>query len=82
VAGIEALTKEFLMKPLFVLPMLVALARPALAEKGFTGFPCENECPLAQQANLHRSFGTEALMASAAARTELVQRVESGFHRI
>ncbi len=70
------------MKKLIVLPVLVALALPVLAETSFQGYRCENECPLAQQANLHRSYGTEALLASAGARSELTARVELRLARI
>ncbi len=70
------------MKTLFVLPALVVLALPVFAEKSFRGFRCDNECPLAKQANLQRAFGAEAPAASTAARAELVARVESGSNRI
>ena len=70
------------MQRLFVLPMLIVLAAPALAEKPFQGFRCENECPLAQDANLRRSFGTEAQVASAVVRSDLASRVERNLGRI
>jgi hypothetical protein len=70
------------MQKLLVLPALVVLALPVLAEKGFSGFRCENECPLAQQANLRRSFGTEAAVASTVVRSEVVASVERNLSRI
>jgi len=71
-----------MMKTMSLLSALVALALPVLAEKSSQGFRCENECPLAQQANLHRSYGSEALLASAGARVELTARVERSLARI
>lgn len=70
------------MQKLFVLSMLIVLAAPAFAEKKFQGFSCENECPLAQAANLRRSFGTEAQVASAVVRSDLASRVERNLGRI
>ena len=70
------------MKKLLILPALAVLALPALAHKGFTGFPCENECPLAKAANLHRSFGTEAVVASAMVRSDIAANVEKNLARI
>lgn len=70
------------MKKLLVLPALVALALPAFAAKGFTGFPCENACPLAKTANLHRSFGTEAVVASTTIRSDVFANLEKNLARI
>jgi hypothetical protein len=70
------------MQKLLVLPALVVLALPALADKGFTGFRCENECPLAKQANSHRSFGTEGAVVSTVLRSDVVANVEKGLARI
>lgn len=70
------------MKNLFALPALALLALPAFATSGFTGFPCENECPLAKSANLHRSFGTEAVVASATLRSDVVANLEKNLARI
>lgn len=70
------------MKKLLVLSAAIALALPVLAGQGFEGFRCENECPLAQQANLHRSFGTEATASSAVMRSALAMRVEQSLSRI
>lgn len=70
------------MKNLFALPALALLALPALATAGFTGFTCENECPLAKTANLRRSFGTEAVVASAMVRSDVAANVEKNLARI
>jgi len=70
------------MQSLIVLPVLVVLALPVLAERGSSAFRCENVCPLAKQANLHRSFGTEAAVASTVVRSELAARVEQSLGRI
>lgn len=70
------------MQKLFVLPIVILLAVPALAEKKFQGFTCENECPLAQHANLRRSLGTEAQLASTVVRSDLARRVERNLARI
>jgi len=70
------------MKKLIVLPALALLALPALATNGFSGFQCENECPLAKAANLHRSFGTEAVVASAMVRSDVAANLEKNLARI
>lgn len=70
------------MQKLFVLPMVILLAAPVFADKKFQGFSCENECPLAQHANLRRSFGTEAQLASTVVRSDLASRVERNLARI
>jgi len=56
---------------------LVALPAVALAGDGkmLAGCGCNNECPLAQAANEHRSTGGEAVLASAKVRTEAVRAV-------
>ena len=59
-------------KPLIV-GTLAALAVPAfvaLAGECSEGFDCSNICPLARQANEHRSDGREAASASQAVRTQ------------
>jgi hypothetical protein len=70
------------MKTLFVLSTLFALAVPVFAREGFKGYRCENECPLAQHANSHRSYGSEALAASTAVRADVVAGVEKNLLRI
>lgn len=70
------------MKTLFVLSALFALSVPVLASEAFKGYCCSNECPLAQQANSHRAYGTEALTASAAVRADVAASVEKNLSRI
>jgi hypothetical protein len=70
------------MKKPMVLSVLVMLAIPAFAGKSFEGYACINECPLAKQANTHRSYGTEAITVSTAMRTDLATNVEKNLLRI
>lgn len=73
------------MKKLFAVAALAALAVPALAGGDrclMTSYRCENSCPLAQQANVHRSFGTEALAISKIARADLSVAVVGNLARI
>lgn len=70
------------MKTLTVFSFLVMLAAPAFAREAFKGFRCENECPLAQTANSHRANGTEALVASTAARADVAARIEKNLAKI
>lgn len=75
-------TKEIPMQKFLAMSALVVLALPVLAGNGFEGFRCENECPLAKQANLHRSYGTEATASSAVLRSAVAMRVEASLSRI
>jgi len=72
------------MKKLFAVAALAALALPALAGGTClkTSYRCENQCPLAKQANVCRSFGTEALAASKVARADLAEVVVNNLARI
>ena len=72
------------MKKLFAVAALAALAFPALAGDTClkTSYRCENACPLAKQANYHRSFGTESLVASKVARADLAEVVVGNLARI
>lgn len=73
------------MKKLFAVAALAALALPALAggERCLTtGYRCENSCPLAKQANVRRSFGTEALATSKVALADLSTVVVANLARI
>ena len=73
------------MKKLFAVAALAALAIPALAGGDrclMTSYRCENACPLAKQANVHRSFGTEALATSKIARADLAEVVVGNLARI
>ena len=55
-----------------------AVAVPAIACDAMDGFSCSNQCPLAQQANTHRSVGREA----PAVRAALAVQVERNLSRI
>lgn len=73
------------MKKLFAVAALAALAIPALAGGDTclkSTYRCENACPLAKQANVCRSFGTEAPAASKVARAELAAVVVGNLARI
>jgi len=73
------------MKKLFAVAALAALAFPALAGEErclVSSYRCENACPLAKQANVRRSFGTEALVASKVARADLAEVVVANLARI
>ena len=73
------------MKKLFAVAALAALAFPALAAEEqclMSSYRCENQCPLAKQANVRRSFGTEALVASRVARNDLAEVVVANLARI
>ena len=69
------------MKKLFALAVLAALAFPAVAgDDG--GFTCTNACPLAQQANVRRATGSEAVAASAVVRADVAAAVARNLERI
>jgi hypothetical protein len=73
------------MKKLFAVAALAALAVPALAggDKCLqSSYRCENSCPLAAQANVCRSFGTEAPAASLVARADVAKVVVANLARI
>ena len=73
------------MKKLFAVAALAALSIPALAGGDkclVSSYRCENACPLAQKANYHRSFGTEAFVASKVARADLSGAVVANLARI
>lgn len=73
------------MKKLFAVAALAALAVPALAGGDtclMSSYRCENACPLAKQANVRRSFGTEALATSKVARADLSAVVVGNLARI
>jgi hypothetical protein len=75
------------MKKLFAVAAFAALAVPALALAGGdkclqSSYRCENACPLAQQANVRRSFGTEAPVASKVARADVAAVVVGNLARI
>lgn len=72
------------MKKLFAVAALAVLAAPAIAGDKclVSSYRCQNQCPLAQQANVRRSFGTEALVASKVARADLAEVVVGNLARI
>jgi hypothetical protein len=72
------------MKRVFVVAALAALAFPAQAgeECLVTSYRCENACPLAKEANVRRSFGTEAIATSKVARADLAEVVVGNLARI
>jgi hypothetical protein len=72
------------MKKLFAIAALAVLAVPAVAGDKclVSSYRCQNACPLAQQANVHRSFGSEALVASKVARADLSAVVVGNLARI
>ena len=72
------------MKKLSAVAALAASAFPAVAgEKCLqTSYRCENSCPLAKQAGVRRSFGTEAVVASKVARADLAAVVVGNLARI
>jgi len=71
------------MKKLFAAAALAALTLPALAGDCLkSGYRCENKCPLAKQANVCRSFGTEALASSKIARADVSKVVVDNLARI
>jgi hypothetical protein len=68
------MTKKFLLAAFAA----AAVAVPALACDAMDGFSCSNQCPLAQQANTHRSTGREA----SAVRTAMAAQVERNLARV
>jgi hypothetical protein len=74
------------MKSLLVLTVALLLAAPAVAGDcpygDLDGFDCDNMCPLAKEANTHRSLGTESEGISVLLREELTQRVVANLARI
>ena len=46
------------------------------------GFSCDNACPLAQQVNLHRATGTEALLVAPRVRQAWVAVVARNLEKI
>jgi hypothetical protein len=61
---------------------LAALLVPAIAGGEIGGFRCDNMCPLATEANLHRSLGMESRATSKVVRAELAQAVERNLARV
>ena len=69
------------MKTLLAMAAFAALAVAAPGD-GLSGYACDNHCPLAKQANLHRAYGSEAVAVSVTARADLVESVERNLLRI
>ena len=69
-------------KMLMFAALAAAVAVPAIAGDCVSGFSCANECPLAQQANTHRSTGRESLAVSAVVRATVTAQVERNMARI
>jgi hypothetical protein len=66
-------------------PLALALALVPFASAGageVTGCDCNNMCPLAQEANKHRSTGEEAVATSALARADYVRAVKKALATI
>lgn len=72
------------MKKLFALAAFAALVVPAIAggDCKLSSYRCENDCPLAKQANVCRSYGTEALATSTVARADVAKLVVGNLARI
>lgn len=74
------------MRHLVLLALLALASAPAYAGEGcercLDGFPCENECPLAQQANAWRSTGTETLAVRSRVQAEHAATVTKNLSRI
>ncbi len=71
------------MKKFLLLAVLAAAAAvPAFAGDCCEGFSCNNECPLAQQANTLRATGREAMAVSTMVRAALTAQVERNMARI
>lgn len=80
------------MRILFALALVAALVLPVAAGDGGCGkgkcggktggYPCKNACPLAEEANGLRSFGTEAESTSEKMREDSGNAVEESLGRI
>jgi hypothetical protein len=76
------------MRSLTIAAVFAALLVPAIAGKRpakageISGFRCDNECPLAHTANLHRAYGLESLSVSTTVRAESVVQLEKNLARV
>jgi hypothetical protein len=61
---------------------LAALTLPALAGECLDGFSCDHVCPLAREANNHRSAGAESVTKAPSLRAALAASVERNLRRI
>ena len=64
------------MRTLATVVATVALALPAAAGT-LEGYRCENECPLAQEANSQRAYGLEAGATSAIVKADVAAEIEA-----
>jgi hypothetical protein len=74
---------------LAVVAAAVAAAVPAFAggccsgsAGAKNGFDCQNQCPLAQDANSHRSMGRESMAVSTTVRAAVATMVQKNLARI
>ena len=58
------------------------LALPAVAGDCLSGFDCDHVCPLAREANNHRSAGAEAVTRAPSLRAALFASLERNLRRI
>lgn len=61
---------------------LTAAALPAVAGDCMEGFSCDHVCPLAREANEHRSSGFEALTKAPSGRALLAASVERNLRKV
>jgi hypothetical protein len=61
---------------------LAAATLPALAGECLDGFSCDHVCPLAREANEHRSAGAEATAKAPSVRAAIAVTVERNLRRI
>jgi hypothetical protein len=69
-------------KPILFALAVLAGAVPALAGECVSGFSCNNECPLAQQANKLRAAGTESYAVAPSVRAVVAAEVARNLARV
>jgi len=67
---------------LVALAAVAAAAVPALAGDCLEGFSCDHVCPLAREANEHRSAGNEALTTAPTLRAAVAACVERNLQKV
>jgi hypothetical protein len=66
-----------------LLVIAAAVALPVVVSAGESGcYRCTNQCPLAKQANEHRSMGEEAVRASETVRGDVAKTVSRNLEKI
>ena len=70
------------MKQRIAIFAVLVLSLPAHAGGALQGYRCDNECPLAKQANLHRASGTEARTVSKTVQADVATAVERHFAKV